>query len=326
MADLVLLTRQQINDTYWNTLIDESPHPVVYAYSWYLDIVSPHWQALVVASKTGYEQVMPLPVKYKWGFRVIQQPFFCQYLGIYARDEVSKPIVEAFLGQLNRHFRYISTYAFHPENSAALAAYLTGQSEITYQRQYTQWLLLGKTIEEIREGYSNDRKNNLRKAGSYAWEVISSEDVEPLIGLFCQNHQQQIPGGVAGSAYDLLRRLSKVLASKKVLRVYYAQLNEELRAGIMLLEHKGTGIYIFNAADTLGRKGNARTWLLHRYFAEKGSSLRYFDFETPPMATIAQFYASFGPQERIFYAIQKNKLPFPLRQLQNWRKRLLRST
>ena len=326
MADPVLLTRHQINDTHWNALLDVSPHPVIYAYSWYLDVVSPHWQALVVASPNGYDMVMPLPVLKKWGFEVIQQPFFCQFLGIYSRSEVSPTATEAFINQLNRHFRYISTFAFHPENTTALTAVLLRQNDIASQKQFTHWLELENKNGKIEQVYTQDRKTNLRKAGNYPWKLISSEDAEPLIRLFRQHHEQQIQGGVADSAYAILRRIDRELASRKARRILYAELDEEIHAGIMVLEWRGVGIYIFNAANAKGRNGNARTWLLHRHFVEKGGSLRYFDFETPPLASIAQFYASFGAQERAFYTIQKNKLPFPFRQLQNWRKRLLTST
>jgi hypothetical protein len=326
VSDPVLLTRQQINDTHWNALLDASPHPVIYAYSWYLDVVSPHWQALVVVAHTGYDMIMPLPVLKKWGFRVVQQPFFCQYLGIYSHSEVSQAAAETFLNHLNRHFRYISTYAFHPQNTAALADVLARQPDIRSQKLFTHWLELEKMNGEPETIYNHDRKTNLRKANNHPWKMISSENTELLVQLFRHNHQQQIQGGVSDSAYKLLGRLAHESACRKALRIYYAELEEEIHAGIMVLQWKGTGIYIFNAADAVGRKGNARTWLLNRYFTEKKGSIRYFDFETPPLPSIAQFYASFGAEERVFYAIQKNKLPFPLRQLQNWRKQLLIST
>jgi hypothetical protein len=343
VSEPILLARHQINDEAWNTLIANARHSVPYAYTWYLDCVSPDWQALVsvesgelmvdstrVSDHRGtssfeYSMVMPLPVRKKWGMSVVQQPLFCQYLGLFSANDISEEEVALFLESLNRHFSYISVYDFHPAHTGILRKVLPGYSDFEVQEKATHWLNLEKPYSELAGKYSADRKNNLKKSRRYPWVGQESTDVEPLISLFKEHHADQIQN-VQESAYVLLRNLTRILLEKHLARIEYASLQGTLHAGVMIIETHKLGIYIFNAADAVGRMGNARTFLLDAYLRQKAESLKIFDFESPEVASIAQFYESFGAERQEFCSINKNKLPFPFRQLQDWRKRWITST
>lgn len=397
MDTLVLLQRHQIDDDAWNALIDRSPHSTIYAYTWYLDVVSPDWQALclpednrknpslkaapagpnVYSKRTrlllqapagrpivlrnlkmlrpaeaqivsghnfftnvwplrgrqyqvspnedgnshipNYGIVMPLPVRTKWGVATLQQPLFCQYLGIFSGEILSTEEVSAFLSALNRHFTYISDYAFHPWQIEILQSALSGFSNFSIVEKTTHWLDLDSTYAKIIGRYKKDRRTNLKKSLTKGWQISDSIDAGPLLLLFRDNHAPRIKG-VKESAYPLFRQLTGVLLKQKKAKIQYASLDGKIHAGVMLLENKSTGIYIFNASDAVGRQGNARTFLLDRYFRQAAGKLHIFDFESPEIASIARFYESFGAEKRVFISIKKNKLPFPIRQLQEWRK------
>ncbi len=316
-----LLQRSQIDDQVWNALIDQSSHPVIYAYTWYLDCVSPDWCALVWPSTQNYEIVMPLPVKKRWGMTVVQQPLFCQYLGLFSKEQISEEALTVFLKSLSRHFQYISAYDFHPRHTPLLRKLLPARPEFEVMEKATHWLDLEKSYEEIAGRYSRDRRKNLRKALKQEWEYSESEDIEPLIALFRENHAGKIRN-VKETAYSTLRSILHLVLKKHLGRVQYAILNGKIRAGVMFLEKTGTRIYIFNAADPVGRKGNARTYLLDRYFRRFAGGGQVFDFESPELKSIADFYESFGAEAQVFLSIKKNRLPFPLRRLQEIRKRV----
>lgn len=335
MNELILLKRPQIDDRAWNALIDEARHSVVYAYTWYLDCVSPDWQALVFVdsalsvgqrtSSFNYRMVMPLPVRRKWGMGVVQQPLFCQYLGIFSKVEVSEDDLARFLESINRHFSYISVYDFHPAHTCLLRKLVPACADFESQEKATHWLNLEKSHAELAGEYTADRTKNIKKSRKHEWDWIESQDIEPLIILFQENHAAQIQG-VQESAYVLLRNLAQNLLEKRIATIRYASRHGTIHAGVMILESQRMGIYIFNAADAIGRKGNARTFLLDCYFQKAAGQLKTFDFESPEVESIAQFYESFGAERQKFISIKKNKLPFPLRQLQDWRKRWLTST
>ena len=297
-------------------------HPAIYACTWYLDCVSPDWNALVWPSAQNYRVVMPLPVKKKWGLSVVQQPLSCQYLGLFSREEIAEETMGVFLESLSRHFSYISVYDFHPRHTPLLRNILPAYSEFEFNEKVTHWLSLDKTYAEVANKYNGDRRKNLKRARKYDWECFESQDVEPLVSLFRENHASKIQN-VKESAYEQLRSLTDIILEKAAGTIRYASLRGEIHAGIMILKQNGMGIYIFNAADAVGRKGNARTFLLDQYFREAAGQLENFDFESPEVASIADFYESFGVEKQMLISIKKNRLPFPFRQFQEFRKRFL---
>ncbi len=72
----ILLSREQINAQIWDTQIHNSRQGVIYALSWYFDIVCEQWEALVWPSATDYAITMPLPVRCKLGKRVFISRYF----------------------------------------------------------------------------------------------------------------------------------------------------------------------------------------------------------------------------------------------------------
>ena len=316
----LLLNRSQIDSTRWNEHISKSIQSVIYAQTFYLDIVAERWQALVWPSIHDFKIVMPLPVKKKWGISVLYQPYFCQYLGIFSLKTLSPFELEAFLKSVSAHFSYISNYHFNPDNYWSLTNCGSGTDYFECSLEYTHWLRIGTAYEQLLRCYSNDRRVNLRRAGKYNWQIEQGKDIAPLIQLFRDYHAHQIDGGVAPEALEQLEALFFGLLHKGNASLHYAYLDNVLHAGILLVKFGNRTIYLFNAASYLGRKGNARTLMLNDHFKKEHNASMIFDFESPPFDSIMQFYNSFGSEKMAYHAIKKNQLPFPLKVLQNWRK------
>ncbi|MGZ8544622.1 MAG: hypothetical protein ACXWV0_04965, partial [Flavisolibacter sp.] len=87
------LEQSAINRTLWDQCIDKAGNGLVYAYSWYLDRMADHWDALVL---NDYEMVMPLPCRRKYGFYYLYQPFLTAQLGLFGND-VTEEALEKFL-------------------------------------------------------------------------------------------------------------------------------------------------------------------------------------------------------------------------------------
>ena len=83
------LTHNQIDKQRWDDCIEKSPDGIVYAWSWYLDVVHPSWEALV---EDDYEAVMPLTGNKKFGVNYLFQPFFTQKFGTFERKNVPLPL------------------------------------------------------------------------------------------------------------------------------------------------------------------------------------------------------------------------------------------
>lgn len=319
----ILLSREQIDAQTWDNHIDSSLQGVIYALSWYLDIVCEQWEALVWPSAVDYSVTMPLPVRWKLGKRILYQPLFCQYLGIFSKQELSAAQCDAFFEASKVHFAYISRYAFNPGNFSVIGKLRPKGFEMEVLQ--THWLHLAQSYTELYARYSGDRKINLKRGCKISWEIVESDDFDPLITLFEENHAVGI-GKIKSNAYLMLRRLGMECIGNATGRLMYARAGVHTRAGVFFTHYRGRAIYLFNAADCAGRRGNARASMLDAYFRANAGTNLIFDFESPKKASVVHYYAGFGAVAMPFYSIQRNALPFPFRPMQNMRKWLLTKT
>ncbi|MDQ6478027.1 GNAT family N-acetyltransferase [Dyadobacter sp. LHD-138] len=326
MTAPLLLSRSEIDDRRWNELIANSGQQVIYGYTTYLDLVCDNWKALVWPAADEYRIVMPLPVKRKWLKEVVQQPLFCQYLGLFSTQAITAMELTLFLRGLSHYFSYISSYHFNPDNSLIVREILPDFPNLIAEENQTHWLSLENAYNKIRDHYSVDRKVNLKRSSAVDWVVQKCDNPQTLIDLFQKHHAAKIPGGVNSSAYALLRQLVQSLKMNNACELWYAVSDGQIHAGAIFARSAGKIIYLFNASDQVGRDGNARTFLLDQFFRENAGESIIFDFESPEIASIAAFYKSFGAVKTSYYVIKKNNLPFPFRQIQNWRVRYLLNT
>ncbi|TPE42663.1 GNAT family N-acetyltransferase [Pontibacter mangrovi] len=317
-----LLQHSEINKTAWDACVEASAQRQVYALSWYLDVVSPGWQAVVEQESGIYTCVMPLPVRRKFGVLYLQQPLFCQQLGIYARQALRPEQAAAFLSIVRRHFKYTSGYAFCTGNAATLQ----GIAQEQLQPQHTLYLQLNQSYQQLWKGYNRDRKYNLNKARRERLRIAHSQDIEPLIRLFRQNIAHKVYGGVDEAAYQMLRRLYTACVEKGITELVYTLAEDgSITAGGLFLYYGGYIIYIFNAADSSGRKSNGRTLLLDDIIRRNAGTPQVLDFESPMIESIAGFYQSFGSVPAPFYEWKYNCLPLPLQVLKKVRQQVLLS-
>src|SRR5688572_30496222 len=103
-AMISYLKHNEIDKKKWDRCIDGSINTLIYAYSWYLDIVSPHWEALV---EDDYESVMPLTGNKKYGIHYLYPPYFAQQLGIFFKDKKTEDELEKFIYAIPPHYKFI---------------------------------------------------------------------------------------------------------------------------------------------------------------------------------------------------------------------------
>ena len=75
MVNIRHVKHKDINKLKWDKCIDTAPNGLIYANSFYLDIMSKGWDGLVM---NDYEAVMPLTWNKKFGIFYLRQPAFTQ--------------------------------------------------------------------------------------------------------------------------------------------------------------------------------------------------------------------------------------------------------
>src|SRR5258708_37472695 len=99
------LEHKSIDKKKWDDCIANSSNGMVYGSSWFLDIVSPGWNALI---DDDYNAVMPLTWRKKYGFHYLHQPFFTQQLGIFSIEKkIPDRTANEFLKAIPGRYRFI---------------------------------------------------------------------------------------------------------------------------------------------------------------------------------------------------------------------------
>jgi len=318
-----------INRPQWDALIQEAPNGMMYALTWYLDSVSPGWEALVREEAGRYVAVLPLPVRRKLGIKYLQQPLLTQQLGLFYAP--AAPPTGADWQQLGallrRHFRFIIRYAFNINNAEALDlgrlgpafAPFTGAVATNYH------LSLRLPYAELRAGYSANRRWRLNQARRRGWCLEPSTAIEQLIKLFRENTARKMYGGVGEEAYRALRAVYAAASQAGLAALWQARPpGGEVGAMILVVRFRQQLIYLFSATDAAGKKAGAIALLLDAVVQAHAGQDLCLDFEAPADKDVVHFYRSFGPAPVPFGTIALNQLPWPVRQLRAARMALVR--
>ena len=312
---LKYLRNNQIDKQKWDACVEASAQRLVYALSWYLDVVAPNWAALVCEQEEQYKAVMPLPEAKKFGIQYVFQPFFCPQLGAFSTLNLS---LHNFLPALIKQYVLISNYCFNTENTDSLET----APDLEVKQYYTHHLNLAVGYEQLYQEYSRDRKLNLKRAQKAGLTIVESTDIKPIIQLFQEDAESRIYGGVNPTTYLLLERLYEQLHQRGLATLLYTQtLAGEIDAGCLFITYANKIIYIFNAASKTGRQRNGRSLMIDAVIRKHAGQPFVFDFESPPaVANIIRVYQGFGSEPIPYYALQLNQLPKPIKLIKEARR------
>ena len=317
------LSHPQLDLQQWDACIESASNGLPYGLSWYLDIVSPQWEAIVREEGGVYTAVMPLPVARKFGLRYLKQPAFAQQLGVFERVPLTAAEWQELAGLLRRRFRFITRYEFNTSNTFVLENGLDG---FGCRRFTTHHLALGPGYEAVKAGYKKGRRWKINKAHRSGLTMRESADLDALIRLFDENTAGRIYG-VIGEDYEyrLLRQLYHAARQRNMAQLYEA-VDEAgtVVAMILLFAYNHKLIYIFNASSTAGKSQDAISFLLDAVMRRHAGQPWWFDFESPEVANVAEFYASFGSENVPFASVTLNNLPAPVRWLKQTRTAVVR--
>jgi len=302
------LKHNEINKSNWDEAINCSSNGLIYAYSWYLDIVCPGWDALI---EDDYSSVMPLPRNRKYGFDYLFPPFFVQQLGVFSKSDNTEKKVQQFLKSIPAEFRYVEMN-LNTEN------HFNGSGEFTLKENLTHHLVIDGTHDELRNNYSENVLRNIKKAEKNDLNIGTAYDYKSLIGLFRKNRGKKIDT-LKDAEYKMFESLCSTVSIRKQMDMLSVYMGKELCAGMIVFKSNNFLIMIFSALNDAGKKCGAMHFAIDYYL--KLATDKYqgytFDFEGSNQPALARFYKSFGSVEKRYFQIKRNNLPKPLK----WMKR-----
>lgn len=296
--EILLVKNKDIDYSKWDECVEKSLIPLVYARSWYLDIIAPNWDALIYGN---YEYVMPLTTKKKLGWSFLLQPVYAQQHGIFPKAD--NDLQNMFLSEVQKKFRYVALHL-----NASHSHPFPGGFEVHTRKNYILQLLL--PYEELKSHYSKHTRRQIRKAEESKVFIVKGIQLKEFLDLKTSARKIKL-------AQPILHTLQRIidLGHRKGNGVIYAAYTQDnmLCAAAFFL-HSGHRVTYLNAVSTdEGKKTNAMHKIVDQFIQEHAGLLLTLDFEGSVIPGIARFYEGFGASTEEYYFLKSNRLPVPLR-------------
>lgn len=297
MPDIRYITRANLDKAKWNECLEKCSSGLLYARSFYLDCMAPQWDALVLGD---YEAVMPLTWNKKYGIHYLYQPAFTPMLGVFAASSVS---VKDFINAIPDKFK-LTEISLNSSND------LRGENVPGIMRS-NYVLDLSRPADEIKKGYRESHRRNLRKAIQLGCLIKTDVPLKDIIAL-----GKLSAAPAKEEDYTRFEELFALLQAKgqaEAIGVYGPQ-QQLLASAVFFRDHK-RAYYILVGNDPAGKTVGASHLLIDHFITANAGQPLLLDFEGSDIKSLAFFYEGFGAAPEWYPAIRINKLPFYLKWL-----------
>jgi hypothetical protein len=302
LSHIRYLHHHEIEKKKWDNVISTAGNGLIYAYSFYLDEMAKHWDALVLSD---YEAVMPLTWNRKFGIYYLYQPAFTACLGVFGQH-IHAAMVDQFVHSIPSKFKLIEI-SLNSRNkfSAQSNKFIPAANYI---------LSLNKSYDELYKDFRENHQRNIQRSiqsGNVVQKNISLEDV---IDLNKQQMKKMAP--IADEHYYRFKRLYQFLSHQNT-AVTYGIMGEQsklLSSCVFFFSHN-RAYYILVGNHAEGRTTGASHALIDAFIKDHAGQNLVLDFEGSDIESLALFYAGFGAIKETYPVIRWNRLPFWLRWL-----------
>lgn len=297
------LKHREIDKERWDQSIDNSTNRNIYARSWFLDIVSPNWEAIVTED---YSYLMPVPVKKFFGLSYIVQPPLTKQLGIFGLNEIPGEIINEIIKELIKRYRYIRINL----NSSSI---ISSTDNIMIKYLNNHYLNLNNTYELIRKKYKRRTYLNLNRAiknGVFCKENIEFKDFRK----FAFDHSNYFNKKNKKKYFSMLDSIVAHLMVENKVKIFgvYNTSNKLIASNLFFIEHD----QVYNIINVSNKEGIATQsmYLLTDYAVQQFTGkYKILDFTGSNIKGIAYFLESFGAEPIKYQYIEVKDIKFPFK-------------
>lgn len=299
---IVYHKNNEIDREQWDNCIKNSPGVKPYAYSWYLDIMAPGWEALV---DDDYDSVFPVPRVSRFGIQYVATPPFVQQLGAFSPDKpVSNAIIE-FLNYMPGFYKLIDLCV---RQKIDIDGY-----KVTEKDNFE--LDLSKSYDKIWDNFSSFCKKNIEISAKKRPEIVSDITPDEILDLFIRNKEIQIRR-INLRDYERLKNLINFcLMNKKGRLIGVRDTKKRLIFGLFLVETIGSKNLLLAVNTPQSRESRIDYFVVNDLIKNHSSTKTILDFAGSSIPSIASFMESFGCVNTPYYRIYRNRLFWPVRMI-----------
>jgi hypothetical protein len=297
---IVYHKNNEIDREQWDNCIRNTPGAKPYAYSWYLDIMAPGWQALV---DDDYDSVFPVPGFSRFGIQYISTPFFLQQLGAFSPDNHTSKAVTEFLNYMPDFYKFVDLCI---GQKIIISGY-----KISEKTNFE--LDLSKSYEAISGNFTEHCRRNIHSSSRNCPDLVSGITPDEIINLFIENKEKEIKG-IKTSDYQRLKSLINFCQINKKGRIIGVRgARKKLIFAIFLIEIHGRKTILLAASTPQSREKRISYYVVNELIKDNSSTKAILDFAGSSIPAVASFYESFGGVRIPFYRLYRNRLFWPVR-------------
>ncbi|RLD25406.1 MAG: hypothetical protein DRI54_04930 [Bacteroidetes bacterium] len=305
MSMIKLVDHNDIDKTRWDNLVELSPYSFPWWRSWYLDVVSPEWKAIIV---DNYSFVLPLPVRKKGMINYVYPPDFTQQIGVFGTEIASPEMVTQMLEKAVESFKYLEFNLNHRNK----IEFLNG----TLRKRRDFELSLNDSFENLFKNFHSNTKRNIKKSEKENLSIRISNSPKQIIQTFIENKGKQLKHK-KGIDFNLLEKLVVTGLKKGIVEIKEVYQNDVFLGGAIFFNEQDRKVFLFSALSSEGRKKRVMFFLLNRVIEENAKSNVILDFEGSDDKNLGDFYHRFGAEERLYLHLKINRLPKLIKWLKN---------
>ncbi|HMO60698.1 MAG TPA: GNAT family N-acetyltransferase [Ferruginibacter sp.] len=293
---------QHIDKQKWDTCISHAGNRLIYAFSFYLDAMARHWDALVL---NDYEYVMPLVCNKKYGIWYLYQPPLTASLGVFGKV-LSPGVVQQFLSGIPARYRYADIYLNYANHYAVpgFALYTRTNYVLNLQQPY----------EVLYSNYRENIRRNIKKCIQMNCTV--QKDIAPAAVIALAREQLNKITTLTGADYNNFEQLYHLLHSQdKAITYGVFGASGQLLASCIFFMDGGRAYYMLVGNHPDGKTIGASHTVIDAFIKDYAGQNMLLDFEGSDIRNLAFFYSSFGAVQEIYPGLKMNRLPGWLRWL-----------
>ncbi|HET9824943.1 MAG TPA: hypothetical protein VFP87_06385, partial [Chitinophagaceae bacterium] len=286
-SNIRYLKHDEIDKEKWNKCITHAQNGLIYSYSFYLDQMAKHWDAIVLSD---YEAVMPLTWNKKFGIYYLYQPAFTACLGVFGNN-LSESLTEEFIQSIPSKFGLIEISLNHGN--------MLGQQNAVFRRATNYVLPLNKHYDELYGDFRENHQRNIQRskqAGNVARKDISIGEVVRL-----NREQMKKVSPVSDEDYERFQKLYELLSSQHKATSYgIMSAQDTLLSSCVFFFSHNRAYYILVGNHPDGRNAGSSHALLDAFIKDHAGQNLILDFEGSDIESLALFYAGFGASKEIY--------------------------
>lgn len=297
------INNKEIDKKKWDDCIAGSSPSLPYAFSWYLDIVCPQWDALI---EGDYQAVMPLPNRKKWFIAYIYKPYYAQQLGIISYETPSESLIRNFIRQIPEKFRFINTNL----NESNMLDNFSGM-----RPNVNHIINTCREYKDIYRNYSRNCHRNIKKAAEHELAIKKLSDISAFSEFIYNNLEKQIEEFDAQQR-NMLERIVETSVNNGTGHIYGVYLPDNgMCAAGFFIETRDRCVFSVCASNKKGKEANAMYLLVNSQIEKSAGVKKWFDFSGSNLKGVAYFNQSFGATGVFYPTLHINRLPFPIKLL-----------